>query len=99
MEIGFAAHGGYAPQQRLRALIAAVLRPHSAEHAQFDRVRRAAEPGHDGVILLACQRHLAEHGIGNIAVSHQLSAISLWLAGSPPLALPINSTALPTAER
>src|SRR5205807_373864 len=75
--------GGEALEQRLGVLVAAVLRPHGAEHTQLNRVRRAAEPGHDGLILLARQRHLAEDGIGDRAVGHQRSAISPWLIGLP----------------
>src|SRR5690606_21430459 len=46
-------------QQRTRVLVATVLAPHRAEHAQFDGPRFTAEQFHDPVILFSGKRHFA----------------------------------------
>ena len=46
------ARGRQRPEERLRALVRAVLAPHHAEHRQLELVRVAAEPGPDRVELV-----------------------------------------------
>ena len=47
--------GGEQAEQRLRVLVAAVLAPHRAEHAELDLVRLAAQALDDQVVLVAAE--------------------------------------------
>ena len=58
------AGGGEALQQRPRVAVAAVLRPHHPEHAQFGAVGSAAEAAADLVVVGLAEVLLLE-GIGN----------------------------------
>ena len=55
---------GEQPQERLAVLIAAVLAPHRAEHAELDLVRLAAQLLDDQAVLLQRQRQLFDQASG-----------------------------------
>ena len=52
-------------QERLAVLVAAVLAPHGAEHAELDLVRLAAQPLDDPAVLLQRQRQLFDQALVN----------------------------------
>ncbi len=55
---------GEAAQQRLGVLVAAVLAPQGAEHAELEGVGLAVEPVDDHLVLGGAEGHLVEHLLG-----------------------------------